>query len=345
MDPVSQGVLGGALAGSGATTRTSLRPALLAGLVGGLLPDLDVLIRSEVDPLLSLEYHRQFTHSLIFIPVGGLVATFLLWPILRRRLSMRHLYGFATAGYATHALLDACTSYGTQLYWPFSDTRVAWNVISVVDPLYTLPLLLCIVVTLVKRDRRIAIAGLTVSLLYLTLGAVQHGRAVTAAEQIIATRGHTAERLLVQPSFANLVVWKSVYEASGRYYVDALRLGYEARLYSGESVRKLDVRRDLPWLRPASRQANDLERFRWFSAGWLAPDERIPYAVGDIRYSLAPNQVAPLWRVVFDPQQPEKHVEFDSTRDGATSAAGKLWDMIVGEATPQNSRTGTHLRQ
>ena len=70
MDPVTQGTVGAIFAQAVAHKRTAVWAAV-CGLLGGLAPDLDVLIRSENDPLLFLEYHRQFTHSLIFIPVGG----------------------------------------------------------------------------------------------------------------------------------------------------------------------------------------------------------------------------------------------------------------------------------
>ena len=71
MDPITQASIGAAAAQS--IGRTSLKTALLIGALGGFLPDSDVFIRSSEDPLLHLEYHRHFTHSLIFIPVGGLI--------------------------------------------------------------------------------------------------------------------------------------------------------------------------------------------------------------------------------------------------------------------------------
>lgn len=99
----------------------------LLGLLCGLAPDLDVLISSSTDPLLPLEYHRQFTHSLIFIPVGGLICALVLYLLFARHrsLSFGATYLYCTLGYATHALLDSCTTYGTLLLWPFSDMRVA----------------------------------------------------------------------------------------------------------------------------------------------------------------------------------------------------------------------------
>ncbi len=142
MDPVTQGALGASVPQAFSRT-TTVVAATLFGAVSGMAPDLDFLIRSDTDPLLYLKYHRQFTHSLIFIPVGSLICALVFHWLLGRRwqISFGLTYLFCLLGYATHGLLDACTSYGTQLLWPFSDARFAWNTISIVDPLFTLPLL------------------------------------------------------------------------------------------------------------------------------------------------------------------------------------------------------------
>ena len=144
MDPISQAALGAIAPQSAAhkTKRDSLG-LLRIGLIGalaGMAPDLDVLIQSSTDPLLQLEYHRQFTHSLIFIPVGAALCALAFWPFFKKHMSYQQIWLIATLGYGTHGLLDACTTYGTLLLWPFSDARIAWNTISVVDPKPTLVL-------------------------------------------------------------------------------------------------------------------------------------------------------------------------------------------------------------
>ena len=150
MDPVSQGLVGAAVPGS-VSNKNELRLAVLVGFLSGLLADIDVLIRSSHDPLLSIDYHRHFTHSLIIIPLGGLVAAGILWIFLRRRLGFGKIYIYATLGYATHALLDACTNYGTSLLWPFSEMKVAWNIVSVIDPVFTLTLAVLLIYSAFKK--------------------------------------------------------------------------------------------------------------------------------------------------------------------------------------------------
>ena len=78
MDPLSQGALGAIVAQS-AARRNQLGIATAFGLLSGMAADLDVFISSSTDPLLFLEYHRQFTHSLVFIPIGGLLCALFLF--------------------------------------------------------------------------------------------------------------------------------------------------------------------------------------------------------------------------------------------------------------------------
>ena len=117
MDPLSQGTVGAAFAQS-VSNKNNIFKIGFIGFLAGLTPDLDVLIQSSTDPILSLEYHRQFTHSLFFIPFGSLIVALLIFPLVKRSMGFKTVYLASLLGYATHGLLDACTSYGTQLFWP-----------------------------------------------------------------------------------------------------------------------------------------------------------------------------------------------------------------------------------
>ena len=78
MDPVSQGLLGAVFAGS-FSKKKDMKFTSFCGAMGGIVPDLDVFIRSESNPLLAIEYHRHFTHSLVFVPFGSLIVAFFLY--------------------------------------------------------------------------------------------------------------------------------------------------------------------------------------------------------------------------------------------------------------------------
>ncbi|MEM7136982.1 MAG: metal-dependent hydrolase, partial [Myxococcota bacterium] len=299
--------------------------------LAGMAPDLDVFIRSSTDPLLFLEYHRQFTHSLLFIPIGGVLCAAILHPLLGRRrgLSFQLTLLYCTAGYATHALLDACTSYGTLLLWPFSYERFSWNNVSVIDPLFTVPLALLVGLSLGGRSAWWARLGLVWAFLYLGAGVVQRDRAEAFGRALAAQRGHTPQRLEAKPSFGNILLWKVVYETDTEFYVDAVRSGMELSLFPGGSATKLVVARDFPWLDPNSQQARDIERFRWFSSDYLAVEPGDPNRITDIRYSLLPNEIRGLWSIELDPDASEQeHVRYVTSRRADSSTLDAFRRML-----------------
>jgi len=330
MDPLSQAVVGAALAGSVAP-RDQTKVACVLGALAGMAPDLDVLIRSGSDPLLFLEYHRQFTHSLLFIPFGGLLCGWVLQQLLGRRfgLSLGYSILYCTLGYATHALLDACTTYGTMLFWPFTNARFAWNTVSVIDPLFTLPLVLLMGIALWRRQPLLARIAIAWAIAYPLIGMVQRDRAEALGWELAHERGHQPTHLEAKPSFANLILWKIVYDTGSEYHVDAVRVGLETKVFAGDSVPKLDLERDFPWLDHDSQQARDIERFRWFSNGYVARDPRHPNLIPDIRYSMLPNQIAGLWRIELSPQAPsDAHVSYQASRDASDSVLAQFKAML-----------------
>jgi inner membrane protein len=294
MDPVTHGALGAAWAAP-AARGSRIVAAAAVGCVSGMAPDLDLFIRSDTDPLLAVEFHRHFTHALAFVPVGALICALVLYPFFRRTLDFRSCYAFSLLGYLTHGLLDACTGYGTLLFWPFSHRRVAWDIVSAVDPLFTLPLIAFVVIGARRRRPVLAVAGTVWCLVYLGFGVLQAHRASSVAARIATERGQAPEAIDVRPTLGNLWLFKTMYAYDGRYYVDAVRVGLGARVFEGESRRILDVARDFPWLSADSQQWRDVERFRRFADGYLALDPERPGRILDLRYSLVPNRPTGFW--------------------------------------------------
>jgi len=332
MDPISQGALGAITAGSLAKEKTELRLAVLTGWAGGMLADADIFIRSETDPLLTIEYHRHFSHALLFIPVGGLVCAGLLWIVLCGRKKFLPLLLYSTVGYATAGLLDACTSYGTRLLWPFSDMRVAWNIISIVDPVFTLTILLLLAISVKRRAARWSRIACLFALGYLGLGVLQNARAARLQSELISSRGHDrgVSMETVRPSIGNLVLWRSVYRHGGMYHVDAVRLGFPGgrRVFEGVAVEALDLESLMRGVSKDSVLASDLERFEHFSAGYLARHPAQEDVVGDLRYAMVPNSVLPLWGIRYDPTQSDSHVKFEHFRDAGPERRRELLRML-----------------
>ncbi len=334
MDPLTQGVLG-VTASQVVSTRKEKVIAAVLGFFSGMAADLDVLITSSTDPLLGLEYHRHFTHALIFIPIGGLICAsvfYYLIPIFKAKLSFKRTYLFCVAGYATHAVLDACTTYGTQLFWPFSNARVAWNTVSVIDPLFTVPLIILLLFAVFKRSNKLAMVAFTYVFVYIGLSFVQNYRAQALAIELAQSRGHTPINLGVKPSMANIITWKSVYEFEGRYYVDAVRILKSHRIIEGSSTEKLDIEKHFSWLDLTTQQAKDIQRFSWFSNHHLGIDPDNKNRIIDIRYSLLPNEMTGMWGITLNQDAtPNEHVVWTTTRpnrDNVPQKLGELWEML-----------------
>ena len=331
MDPLSQATIG-AVAAQSTITRQDLARIGLIGALAGMAPDLDVLIQSSTDPLLQLEYHRQFTHSLVFIPIGALVCAVAFWPFLRRHMSFKACWFTALVGYATHGLLDACTTYGTLLLWPFSDARIAWNTISVVDPLFTLPLLGFAITAAVRKSQLIGRLGMAWVAFYLSIGVIQEERALAAGEALAAQRGHAPAIVSAKPSFGNLLLWKTVYEYGDQFWVDAVRAGGSVTIIEGEHVERLDLTAAFPWLDAKSQQARDVERFRWFSNDYLAIDRDDPSLIVDMRYSHLPNEIQGLWGIRLNPDASvDEHVTWIARRSAGSERFEQLWAMLKGK--------------
>jgi inner membrane protein len=326
MDIVTQGLLGASMAAA-AAPREQLRAAAVCGFASGLLADADVLIRSPDDALLVLEYHRHFSHALAFVPFGALVAAALLWPAMRRRLPFARIYLYALLGYALSGVLDACTSYGTSLLWPFADTRIAWSVVAVVDPVFSLALLVALALALRRRHASSARIGLALAAAYLVAGAVQHDRARDVLAALAAGRGHTPERIVVKPTLGNLVLWRGLYLAHGQVQAAALRVGAVVSVHPGDSA-------PLAAATGATGATGDgpLARFAVLSDGWLIDDPRHPGRIGDARYSMLPTALRPLWGIERDDSGVVRLV---TDRTMSNAERGRFLDLLLGR-TPRD---------
>ncbi len=330
MDLLTQSVLGGALAQAGAR-RGEVRIATAIGLFAGVLADADALIRSPADPLLVLEYHRHFTHALAFIPIGALIAAALAWPFVRRRLPFGRIYLYALLGYCLAGLLDACTSYGTHLLWPLDAPPVAWSIVAIVDPVFTLALAVPLVLGWRAR-RRLAPAGLALAAAYLVIAAVQHGRAEDLARANALARGHAPERLLVKPTLGNILLWRAVYVADGRLWADGVRAGVFAppRIYPGDSAPLLLPARDPAVATRGSRLHRDLRRFERFADGLLVRHPLRPEVIGDARYAMLPTSLVPLWGIAIDPGAPDAAPRFVTERTFGEGQRSEFMAMLAG---------------
>ena len=193
-----------------------------------------------------LEFHRHFTRS--FIPVGSAVVAGVLYGLGRRwlGLSIWKCWFFCTLGFGTHGLLDAATS-GTSLLWPLSDTRFSLSIISIFDPLFTLPLIALVGAGVLKRDGRYGRAAPYGPLLFIC-GWISASQAHRMAKTLAESRGHEDVRLVVKPTLATYFYGGPSMQLTVGFMLMACFL---ARRDCSSTSMALKPARDFPWLNRA----------------------------------------------------------------------------------------------
>jgi len=208
MDLVTHALLGAAVA-IPLVKPSLIKPAALVGALAALGPDIDVFFGSANNPLQLLDYHRHFTHSLLFAPIGALLIA-LVFRLLRFPFSFRQLFIVCLAAWLSACLLDWCTSYGTRLLWPLLPDAFALSIIAVVDPVFTLVLAVGVAISLLRKQKKPVIVALMLGLGYLIIGSLQHQRALTAAQHLVMERHLTAHSVQVKPTLGNMLLWRSL---------------------------------------------------------------------------------------------------------------------------------------
>ena len=239
----------------------------------------------------------------------------------------------------THPLLDCFTAYGTQFFEPFSAARLAWNTISVADPLYTLPFLLCLVGGARRgrgsgARRKWNIAGLVISSTYLLLTVVNHFNVRSVMEDTLAARNLAAQQYLVSPTLLNNVLWSATARTSGdTYYVGQYSLLDDERAFGPFTL----VPGNHDWLTPYAED-RDVRILRWFSQGYygVLPRDSGYLQVSDLRYGLIgedPNRPSSYifsWKVDTSGGTARVVQEFAGPQEDREEMLGDMWERLKG---------------
>jgi inner membrane protein len=291
MDSLTQIVLGGAVAAAIAPAGHR-RAALLAGAALGTLPDLDALPLAWLsdDPVLRMTMHRSFSHSLFVLPLVGWLVWWLFLRFGRGRVAEapRRWFWAIQLALVTHPVLDAFTVYGTQLWWPLMPPPAMWSSIFIIDPGYTVWLLLACAVAWFARGRRLAqyalVAGLALSSAYMGWSMLAKHMVEREAQRSLAAMGlGDAPRFSVPMPF-NTLLWRVVaMTPSG--FVEGERSLWADRgpmVFRGHPS-------DVDALREA-RHIPAVRRLDWFTHGFIkarARDGRLELA--DLRMGSEPD--------------------------------------------------------
>lgn len=308
MDSLSQILLGGALAAA-IVPPEHRRAALLAGAALGTLPDLDSLVIPLLggDAVDQMTLHRSASHSLFVLP--WLAA--LIWWVFRRlggRVAAAPLRWFWAIQLVliTHPLLDAFTVYGTQLWWPLTPSPTMWASMFIIDPLYTLWLLIACAVAWIARERALAqralVAGLALSTAYLGWSLIAKAQVDRAADEALAAMGLADAPRFSVPMPFNTLLWRVVamtpegyVEGERSLVADRGPMRFRAHV---SDVAALQAVADFP----------KVARLRWFNRGFMKAEEREGRLIlSDLRMGMTPDYIfnfavaernSPRWREI-----------------------------------------------
>ncbi len=306
MDSLTQAVLGASIGGA-MLSRYHGRKAVVAGAIIATLPDLDVFIQ-YADPISSMTFHRGFSHSLFVLSAFSLLLA-ALWRGIKpdKRYSFMWLWCTLWLILITHPLLDSFTSFGTQLWWPLTPTPASWSSLFIIDPLYTVPLVVGSLAVLLfgkgPRTQKWINWGLILSTAYLGWSvAAKHWAEHRALEQLQA-QGIRIEQHWSAAMPFNTLLWRVLTRDEHQHCEMVISL---LDRQPSEFV-CIDHNQ---FLTQAIPDAPLVDRLRWFSGDWvrfdiqddvlIATDIRIGAVMGlsSFRFAVAEPNFDGEWQVI-----------------------------------------------
>jgi inner membrane protein len=293
MDSLTQIVLGAAC-GEIVLGKKIGNKALLFGAIGGTIPDLDVFIGKLLynNEIQAMAFHRGFMHSILFAVLGAFLFGWITYKLYntgvrKETTTIKNWIWLFFLSIFTHPILDCFTPYGTQLFVPFSDYRVAFNTISVVDPLYTVPFLLSLIIMMFfnrKRTRRTwwLKAGIYVSSAYMFFTIINKFYIDSVFRKSFEKAGIPYNRFSAQPTILNNILWYAVAESNTQYHLTFYSLFDKSA--TANKIITVEKNHDL-----INMSDSNLQTLAWFSNGYynLSKKDKIgTYKYVDLRYPM-----------------------------------------------------------
>jgi inner membrane protein len=290
VDSITQ-ILLGASVGEATLGRQVGRRALLWGGICGLFPDLDILVPLG-DAVKEVTYHRGPSHSLFVLAVLTPLFVALIVKLHRSTAVYRtRWFALVYLAFATHVLLDCFTVYGTQIFWPIPTPPVMWSTIFIIDPAYSMPLLVGVLGALMirrqtSRGHVLNAICLVLSTVYLMWTASAKIYVDTIARASLSGQQVAYQRLLTVPAPFNSVLWRVLAVDENGYHE-----GFYSLLDPKRTIRFSNHTSD-PQLLDGIETHWPVQRLQWFTHGFYAVERRVnDIVITDLRMGMEPSYV------------------------------------------------------
>ncbi|EGV44844.1 metal-dependent hydrolase [Bizionia argentinensis JUB59] len=328
MDSLTQIVLGAAV-GEAVLGKKVGNKAMLYGAIAGTIPDLDIFASFFTDTVTALEIHRGFTHSIVF----SVIFAFVFGWLVSRYETYKEFKGWAWLffwAFVTHPILDAHTTWGTQLFWPL-DLRLAFKTIFVIDPLYTVPFLVFLLLAMFqkrtsKKRQLYNRMGLILSTSYLACTILLKWLAFNQFEKALESQNISYNKLDTRPSPLNTILWNANVETDDAFLLGSYSF-FDTQPITFETYQKnhdvIDKYRSL----------DKMQRMIYISQGWFTiteKDDQIYF--NDLRFGLLntePNSENFVFKYEIQEKPNTKEIYFIESPKGSRDAKKLMSDLWV----------------
>lgn len=322
MDSFTQIALGIAIAEVCAGKKLKNK-TVLYGAVLGTIPDLDIVVGLFLNPVDAILIHRGISHSLFLFLFLSPILGWIISKIERDKINFIQASGMVFWCLFTHVILDLFTSWGTQILWPL-DYRFALKTIFVIDPLYTIPLVISLITVWKTKDtilrKKYIIRGLFISSSYLLLSCFIKVYALNQFEKALLKQGIEYSEIIVKPTAFNLILWNANVATQENYLLGDYSL-FDTQPISFTAYSKNKI------LESQLNGNSDFEKLKKASEGWyIISQKNQSLYFNDLRFGLLND----------NPKNPQFAFSYQFIRNN---------DDLKAVEVPKNKRDGKRLLQ
>lgn len=217
MDTITHGLIGTLGSRTGYYQKFG-RLATISFLIGSIFPDSDVIV-SILGPDFTMRYHRGLTHSLIAAPFFCLLITLTISLIFKSKYYIK-IYSMVLLGILLHIFFDLITSYGTVIFDPLTPKRYSWNLVFILDPLITIPVLVGLLISIKRKHIATRVSSMVLGFLVLYLSVSYVIKDLTLQRLLTEAKKENinADKFNIYPKPLSPFRWLGVLESQENFY-------------------------------------------------------------------------------------------------------------------------------